>query len=427
MTSADLPRPSDPLTAPTHWKPVGLLTGSHALIDLCQGMVPALLPFLVADLGFSYAAGAGLVFATSAASSVIQPLFGHVADRWSFRWLLPLSVVLTGAGLALGSQSPHYAVFFMALVVSGLGVAAFHPEAARQVHRVTGPGRSTEMSVFAFGGGLGFALAPLVTTALVAGIGRIGTLLVLLPTGLLAMLLAGQFSASAAACPSTVEREAQSSRMRDDWAGFIVLSFVTICRSIVFAGFNTFLALYWMSHWGSTPSAGATILGLFLGAGLCGTLLGGRLADSLGHRAVLRAGFGTAAILLPMLLLASDSLWAMVLLVFLAVAFFTPSGLLVVLGQGYLPNRIGIASGVTLGLAVSVGGMIAPALGVLADRQGVEAVMLVVEAVLVVAVLLSLLLPHAPSKIVQDEEDRGGAEDRLPVVLTSTGLSNDSI
>lgn len=417
MTSADLPRQSKALEEPTHWKAVGVLTVSHALIDLCQGMVPALLPFLVADLDFTYAAGAGLVFATSAASSIIQPLFGHAADRWSFRWLLPASLLLTGAGLALGSQSPHYIVFFMALIVSGLGVVAFHPEAARQVHRVSGPGRSTEMSIFAFGGGLGFALAPLVTTALVVGLGRVGMLGVLLPTGLLAVLLFKQFSVPAVS--STMSKESQAGKRGDDWGGFIVLSCVTTCRSIVFAGFNTFLALYWMSRWSTSPSVGATILGLFLGTGLCGTLLGGRLADSLGHRAVLRAGFGTAAVLLPVFLMTTDSMWATALLIFLSVAFFTPSGLLVVLGQGYLPNRIGVASGVTLGLAVSVGGMVAPALGVLADQQGVESVMLVVEAVLVAGVLVSFLLPQAPRPQVQQVDISHLETDRVPVPAAS--------
>jgi FSR family fosmidomycin resistance protein-like MFS transporter len=378
-------------------------------------MVPALLPFLVADLDFTYAAGAGLVFATSAASSIIQPLFGHAADRWSFRWLLPLSILLTGAGLALGSQSLHYSIFFMALIVSGLGVAAFHPEAARQVHLVSGPGRSTEMSVFAFGGGLGFALAPLVTIALLAGVGRVGMLWILLPTGLLALLLFNRSSVPAAPVSSTLGKE-QSGQMRDGWAGFLVLSCVTTCRSIIFAGFNTFLALYWMSRWASSPSGGVTILGLFLGAGLCGTLLGGRLGDSFGHRAILRTGFVTAAVLLPILLIATDNLWAMVLLVFLAVAFFLPSGLLVVLGQGYLPNRIGVASGVTLGLAVSVGGMVAPVLGVLADRQGVEAVMLVVEAVLVVVVALSFALPQVPRIRVQEPDARTEQKEAIPVV-----------
>src|SRR5262249_47223480 len=85
----------------------------------------------------------GLVFATSAASSVVQPLFGLIADRAAFRWLLPASILLTGTGVALGSQSPNYPVFFVALILSGLGVAAFHPEAARQVHLAAGPGRRT--------------------------------------------------------------------------------------------------------------------------------------------------------------------------------------------------------------------------------------------------------------------------------------------
>src|SRR5581483_7206688 len=158
---------------------------------------------------------------------------------------------------------------------------------------------------------------------------------------LLAVLLFNQSSVSTSQSASMVSKE-QPHQRKDSWAGFLVLSFVIICRSIVFAGFNTFLALYWMSRWAVSPSAGATILGLFLGVGLCGTLLGGRLADSLGHRAVLRAGFGTAAGLLPVLLMVNDRGWAIAILTFLAVAFFSPSGLLVVLGQGYLPNRVGV-------------------------------------------------------------------------------------
>ena len=60
----------------------------------------------------------------------------------------------------------------------------------------------------------------------------------------------------------------------------------------------------------------------------------------------------------------------MALLVPLAVFIFLPTSVLVVLGQEYLPNRVGMASGVTLGLAVSVGGMCAPLLGRLGDRYG---------------------------------------------------------
>jgi len=408
MTTADLTHPGEPVDTPVKWKPVGLLSASHGLVDLCQGMVPALLPFLVSDLQLTYAAGAGLVFATSSASSIIQPLFGHLADRSSFRWLLPMSVLFTGVGLSLGSQSPSYAAFFIALVGSGLGVAAFHPEAARQVHRLSRPGRATEMSVFAVGGNIGFATAPLVTAALMLTVGRPGTLLVLLPTGLIAVLLALQFSTSTTGVPAQDGKNRQHAEASGHWPGFLTLCAVTICRSILFVGLNTFLALYWMSRWSVSASTGATILAVFLGVGVCGTLLGGWLADRWGRRAMLRTGFATAAVLLPLLLTMTDTVSATLVLVVLAVAFYMPSSILVVLGQAYLPHRVGVASGVTLGLGVSVGGMVAPLLGMVADRHGVETVLLVLEAVLVVALVLSLALPQVARLIPEARDmDRG--------------------
>jgi len=319
-------------------------------------------------------------------------------------------VTLTGAGLALGSQSPSYALFFIALVVSGLGVAAFHPEAARQVHRVARPGRATEMSVFAVGGNLGFATAPLVTTALMLTVGRAGTLLVLLPTGLLTVLLALYFWMPKSAVPSPGSKQGPRSAASGHWPGFLILSAVIAFRSVLFVGFNTFLALYWMSRWSVSASTGATLLAVFLGIGICGTLLGGWLADRWGRRALIRIGFGIAAILLPLLLTMTESRSATLVLVLLAVAFYIPSSVLVVLGQAYLPHRVGVASGVTLGLGVSTGGMVAPLLGLVADHHGVEAVLLVLEAVMVVALLLGLALPRPPRLIQEEAEVRGHDE-----------------
>jgi MFS transporter, FSR family, fosmidomycin resistance protein len=89
---------------------IALLAAGHFLTDLCQGTVPALLPFLVMERHFSYTAAASLVFAISASSSVVQPLFGQVADRLALAWLLPASILLTGAGLALGAQATTFAL-----------------------------------------------------------------------------------------------------------------------------------------------------------------------------------------------------------------------------------------------------------------------------------------------------------------------------
>jgi FSR family fosmidomycin resistance protein-like MFS transporter len=368
------------------------LAGGHFLADLCQGTVPALLPFLVAQRHFSYTEAAALVFAISAASSVVQPVFGQLADRLALAWLLPASAVLAGAGLALGAQSGSFLVVLTGFALSGLGVAAFHPEAARQAHRSSGDRRALGMSLFTVGGVVGFATAPLLTTALAVAWGTRGMLALLGPTALAALFLT-RLSYAGSAIQGAGQPARGEDAPRDAWGAFAVLSGATICRSIVFYGLNTFLALYFMSRWNQSAAQANRALGVFLGTSIAGTLLGGWLADRWGRRAVLRAGFLAASVFLGLFLRVGEPSWALVVLVPMALGMFLPSSVQVVLGQEYLPNRVGTASGMTLGLAVSVGGMVAPLLGRLGDRHGLGSVLLALLGVQLVALVLAMALP----------------------------------
>ncbi len=372
---------------------IALLSLGHFLIDLCQGVVPALVPFLVIERKFSYAMAASLVFAISATSSIVQPLFGQLADRVGVWWLLPASILIAGVSLALGSQAHSYAVVLAAVGFSGLGVAAFHPEAARKAHLASGDKRTTGMSYFSVGGGLGFALAPVITTAIIVSWGMTGLLALLVPTGLVAALIA--LSLGKTAAPSHVSGDGPSFAGDDDWRGFGILSGATVCRSIVFYGLNTFLALYFMSRWNLTAAQGNRALAIFLGTSIVGTLTGGYLADRLGRRRVIRMGFAGGVVFLTLFALTTNRQLALVLLVPLAIFLFMPTSVLVVLGQEYLPRRVGMASGVTLGLAVSVGGMCAPLLGRLADRYGLMSVVFLLLAVMIIATCQTLALPPA--------------------------------
>ncbi len=371
---------------------IAFLSMGHFLIDFCQGVVPALLPFLVAERGFSYTAAAGLVFALSATSSVIQPLFGQLADRLGLPWLLPVSVVLTGAGLALGAQASQFGVVLAMFSISGIGVAAFHPEAARKAFLASGERRTTGMSYFSVGGGLGFALAPTLTTAATVAWGTRGLLALLIPTGMIAALLVRAVSLNSSASHRD-SPGGPTATGRDDWRAFGILSGATIFRSIVFYGLNTFLALYFMRKWSLDPATANRALGVFLGTSIVGTLLGGWLADRAGRRVVIRIGFAGAALFLALFVGASDRNLAMCLLFPLAVFIFMPTSVLVVLGQEYLPHRVGVASGVTLGLAVSVGGMAAPLLGRLGDSYGLQTVLAVLLGVLFLATGQAFALP----------------------------------
>jgi FSR family fosmidomycin resistance protein-like MFS transporter len=373
---------------------IALLALGHFLIDFCQGVVPALVPFLVAERNFSYTAAASLVFAISATSSVVQPGFGQLADRVALPWLLSGSVFLAGTSLSLGAQAVSYPVVLTAFGLSGLGVAAFHPEAARKVYLASGDRRTTGMSWFSVGGGLGFALAPAFTTAAAVTWGTTGLLALLAPTVIIASLIARSVGRGSAPF-QFAGGEGPTLSGEDDWKAFGILSGAMVCRSIVFYGLNTFLALYFMARWQQDAGEGNRALIVFLGISPVGTLLGGWLADRFGRTHIIRTGFVGAAVFLALFVATSERNWALALLVPLAVFIFMPSSVLVVLGQEYLPRRVGMASGVTLGLAVSVGGMSAPLLGRLGDRAGLGAVLGLLLVVLLAAAGQAFVLPPA--------------------------------
>ncbi|MFI5794883.1 MFS transporter [Streptomyces sp. NPDC051677] len=340
----------------------------HACVDVYQGAVAALVPFFIAERAYSYAAASGIVLAASLLSSVAQPLFGVLTDRWAMPWLLPLSVAAAGAGIALSGVGGSYALTLAAVAVSGIGVAAYHPEAARAARAVSG-GRHTAMGWFALGGNVGFALAPPLVAGVVATWGlRASPLLGLPALAGVALCAAAVRSAAGRTGPA---RTATEGAGRDDWPSFLRLSGAVVCRSIVFVGLSTFVPLYVRERAGGGAAAGTAALCVLYAGGAVGTPAGSRLAERYGRLGVVRHSYAlTVVAVAGVLLVPGPPLFLFVALA--SAGLYVPFSLHVTLGQDCLPRRVGTASGVTLGLTVSVGGAAAPALGALADATSLR-------------------------------------------------------
>lgn len=352
---------------------VGLLSLGHLMTDINQGAVPALLPFLIAEHRFSYTAVAGIVFATNFASTLVQPLFGHAADRFSKPWFLPLGVFLAGLGISLIGLFTSYTLIIMAAVISGIGVAAYHPEAARLVNFASGEEKGTAMSYFGVGGTFGFAVGPIFATTALIYFGMKGTLVLLVPASFIALVLAFQMPRL-----STLEKTVNSHQtgqapvtLPDRWAPFSRLTFNVIGRSIIFFGLNTFIPLYWITVLNQSKVSGGAALTVMSAAGVVGNILGGKLADRFGHIRIMFIGFSLLIPLVPALIWVNNPHIAMLLLIPIGMALFGVYSPLIVMGQKYLPNHIGLSSGITLGVAVAIGGIVAPLLGKIADIYGV--------------------------------------------------------
>jgi len=372
---------------------VWLLSAGHMFTDLNQGALPAILPFLILENNLNYTAAAGLVFAANFASSIVQPLFGHLADKISKPWLMPAGILMAGLGLAAIGFLSNYWLLFAAVTISGIGIAAFHPEAARMANRVSGAKKGTGISIFAVGGNAGFALGPIITTAALLTWGVKGTLILIIPAAIMAVILASQAkSLLEFQMQPLSQRAGNDVTTKDEWVPFSKLTVVVFCRSVIFYGLNTFLPLYWINIFQQSKAVGGTALTILFIVGAIGTLFGGQLADRFGYIRIIRIGF---AALIPLLLFfteINDVAVATLLLIPIGLSLFAPYSPMVVLGQKYLPNRIGLASGVTLGLAVSVGGITTPMLGWFADNYGLSAAMHLIAYVPVLAALMSFTL-----------------------------------
>lgn len=375
---------------------------SHATVDFYQGAVAALVPFLVTDRGYSYAAAAGIVLASSLSSSIVQPLFGALGDQWRMQWLLPVSVVCAGTGIAAIALSDSFWFTATVAALSGIGVAAFHPAGAHRSREISGDDHVV-MSWFSLGGGIGFAAAPLYVAATVGVLGLGASPLLVIPavTGVLAVALISR----TLGVPSHAESLAKEKSIgRDDWRSFALMSGAIVARSIVFFGLGSFLVLFMHRDRGFSELASSTTLFVFYLGGVFGTAIGGYLARRWARTGILRWSYLIAVPAVAGLLLVPGPV-VFVFIALVSIALYVPFSLHVSLGQDYLPRHMGTASGITLGLAVSVGGLASPVIGVLADHVGLEYALLPLIALPAIAWLVLLTLEDPRSVTVQRESD----------------------
>ena len=370
------------------------LAAGHLGTDFSNGALPALLPFLTDSFSLSYTLAAGLMLASAASSSLIQPLFGLWSDRHGASWLLPTGVAIAGIGIALAAAAPSYWLVLVFVVISGLGVAAFHPEGSKFAAYASGSKRASGMSAFAIGGNIGFALGPIIATPLVLWLGLRGGLLLALPPLAIAVTLFALLPFLRTFVPdrSVVRRVGGADRP----GALTILLAVIGFRSLAWWGLLTFVPL-WEVSLGHSKAYGNHLLALMLLVGGLGTIAVGPLADRFGRRPVLVVSLAAAAPLILVFVVVGGVVGA-VALALTGITVVGTFGLTMVMSQEYLPQHIGLASGLSIGFSIGLGGVAALGLGALADAVDLQAALYVSAAAPLAALALTLLLPSTRAR-----------------------------
>jgi len=369
------------------------LSMGHACADLCGGALFALLPFLVVERHYSYAAAGVFALIASVASALVQPLVGAHGDRGEARWLLPSGLLLAGLGIGAVGLATSYPLTLVAVGICSAGAAAYHPEGARWARHACSTDRVTaDMSIFSVGGGVGYALGPLVVAAVLAPLGLHGTLVIALVPFTAAVVVAVAIQRFRAMPVEEHEAHRAQRSLESEWRPFAILVALFCVGAGVTTGLLTFVPLFLVQERSASPAASNVMSSVLLGAAAVGTLIGGLTAVRLGRRFVL---IWPQLLLVPAIAaLPSLSYGAMIpVVVLIGILMNANISTSLVLAQEYLPTRMGLASGLTIGLCSGVGGLVVAGLGVLGDAVGLGWVLYAIAVLPLVVAALAARLP----------------------------------
>ncbi|MGD9817112.1 MAG: MFS transporter [Desulfomonilaceae bacterium] len=381
---------------PLNLKILCVLSLGHLATDVCQSALPAILPFLKAKLLLSYAMTGAIMMASNITSSVIQPLFGYLSDKKEKPWLLPLGCLCAGLGLSLIAIPDNYWIVLLLVVISGLGIASYHPEGFKTASFFTGSRMATGMAVFTIGGNLGLALGPIAPTFIITNFGleNLPLMLGFPAIFLLSLALVWKTIDRSAQTPAS-KKASQQIPEKGTYVSVGLTIAAVIMRSWTHFGLMAYIPFYHIDYLRGDPLYAGTLVSTFLFGGAAGTLIGAPVADRIGYKRFLILSLALTSLLFPLIFVTHGAM-LFVSLGIVGMTLISSFTVTIVMAQKMLPNNLGVASGLMAGFAIGTGGIGVTLLGVVADAYGVPTALKSIMLFPVLGLLISFFIRFPP-------------------------------
>lgn len=373
----------------------------HFTVDVYANLLPPLLPIFKEMYGLSYAATAGLTSIFAITSTLIQPIFGYLADRYGKKWIAALGVAWVSVLMCALGIAPGYAAIVAIVAFAGIGSAMFHPQGAAMVPKVSGNRKGLAVSIFAAGGSIGYSVMPLIAVMIVGWFG-LRSLPLLIGPGLIVSYMLYRYAPDMEedCAKNHIDLRQMLQGMGRVKSSLTALISVVSIRSWVCSGMITFIPLYFAIQFKGWMFMGVDLtyiapgitLFIFLISNAIGGIVGGWLSDRYGRKQVLVVSmfasipFFYLSFTCPTLLI-----WPMLALAGGLVYASYPGT--VIQAQELLPRTQGMAGGLILGFANGVGGLLVLLTGIVSDHFGIFAGILSLILICVAGAFISLLVP----------------------------------
>jgi FSR family fosmidomycin resistance protein-like MFS transporter len=369
---------------------LALVTWGHFLNDCYGSFLAPVLPLLIDKLSLSLAMASGLASIASISSAVFQPLYGIASDRVRGRFFIVMGPLLSTVCMSLIGVAPNAILLGLLLLLAGVGSSAFHPQAVAAAGTVSGERKGFGISVFIFGGSVGFAIGPLAIIGAVHLWGLEHSYYAMIP-GLISVLLLGIYLQVPSGSTDRSRILSLAAAFRGTHTSMALLFAIAVIREFTRLAVVTFLPIF-LAQQGRSLMAGGITLALFSMAGALGGMVGGSLSDTWGRKAVI---LGSGLFCVPLLhgMFHTESLLSLVCLVLAAGTLSGANSVIIAFAQELVPSRAGTASSLVMGLGWGVAGVFLIAFGSLADIITVPRALDIAATLPLLAAGLALALP----------------------------------
>lgn len=394
---AVLPQHAPKASEATMYKILFIIGLCHMLNDAIQAVVPAMFPILEKSMGLSFTQLGIIAFALNMVSSVMQPVVGMFTDKKPMPYALPVGLTFTLFGVLGLGFAPSFGMVVVSVLFIGLGSAVFHPEGSRVAYMAAGTRRGLAQSIYQVGGNTGQAFAPLITALILVPLGQIGASWFSIVAALAVILLvyiANWYNRRLQTSPikkkqSNANRQAGLSK--EVKRALVLILLLIFARSWYISGMTNFYAFYGIKEYALTIKESQLFLFAFLVAGAFGTFFGGPLADRFGKKTIISLSM-LATVPFSILIPNVPQVVAFILLILTGFILMTSFSVTVVYAQELVPGKIGLMSGLTVGLAFGMGAIGSVGLGYIADLIGLQ-LMIIGLGILPFLGLVAFLLP----------------------------------
>ena len=379
----------------------------HALSDFYATVFTPLVETFRAQFGLDEAKVAIIGAVIGVFGSMVQPLFGMWSDRSRRGLMAAVGLAVSAVFVCLIGLAPSAVVLGALLTVGALGVAAFHPSSAVLATQ-RAPRRSIAMGYFLSGGGVGLALAPLVSAWIVKHLGLPHLWIICFPGLLFAVWIYAATRGEPRAEPAGRAFNLRAVFARGTGSVWTLFAMATL-RSLVITAFAFFASVLGATR-GLDVMGSGLVLSLFLGCSVVGSVIGGHAAQVREPRSVLAISCIVAAPLFYFY--AASRGWPAVTAFGLAGLFFgIGNPVNVSFAQELRPKNASTVTGLMMGLAWGVANVLLIPIGALAKHIGIDVALQWVAWLGLLAGGLAILLPRRPAASVATQG--GGGEEGI--------------